>query len=388
MKNSNKLLSLNWNICNTAKPALALQTGITAQTIYQNLTTWRMDGMLFHYIGPAEKETNGYDGIGEIKGNFFIISNMPRPYSDTTRPLMGGLVDWSYCTAGNTKLIKWYPDYSVPGTSFTLYSNANTVTETENEVGDVPPGTSYLLYDPDAFYFTPSTTENKFVCGKLEVNNIMVASLGVAHAPWPEDHYTKTSAKISVPDVSYNKIIKGFNKDETHGKDADSLGGLIHVSSEALDTSGNYRSNIDAIQRRCLFQWGHPVGLWMCDTTAESMGDFRPHIRARNILGGSGNVAALPGLVISSMTEGSFVDIWSNNTTKRWSYTCPAGGIASPTLIQWDDGTGDGAFGDKLEIDGDDYDELQIYYSAASPGDEILINTIALFEDQTGLSGG
>lgn len=390
MKNQTKLPSINWVRCNTAKPALA-STGISIQQAYQCLTTWRMDGMLAQYVGPPDVTING--GVQEAynTNKFFIIGNMPPLNHDTFpgRPLMAGISTWLGCTTVTAKFIKWRPDFDNAGTEFTLLNIASPAPSNNATYGDVASGETILLYDHDGFYFQSTSTENDFQCGLLTCENMMVAALGVAHAPWPEDTLEREEVICTPGDVSFNKVIKGYDPDDADCNEGNSLGGLFHIIAEPQDAI-EYHTTVEHVTRRCLFQWCHPVCLWADQTEANLFGNFTFRVRARNLFDQTGGVLpVMPGLVVSKMGEDDVLRYESVTTGYYWEYTA-SGDISAPTLIQWDDGIGytsmAGSYGDYLGIDDDGYDEVLISYTASDAAHELELNTVALFEGQTDIN--
>jgi hypothetical protein len=130
------------------------------------------------------------------------------------------------------------------------------------------------------FYYVPPS-DGGFCVGKLTTSNIQTCALGI----W------------SMPDVALSADQKILSEEELLPKT--SIFGYgpsakqqdIGRVYDLVGYAGNdYDDSIEAMTRRCLFQWGHPVGYYATGSLSQTgmFGGTTIKIKPRNLKGGTG----------------------------------------------------------------------------------------------------
>jgi hypothetical protein len=325
-----------------------------------------MQNQIVSYVGYPERYVNG--AYEDADCNHYIIYCNPTRQDGVDRQLYGLYIpyeiDETQLVAHSEKYINWYPDYT-SGTNATLFTRPSSVWGSDATIAKRAKGCIELQ---TGFTYPGCPCPSLFGAGKLTTYNLLPAALGVFE--WPTS-LTEEQLAVYQRDVDSGQIIRGYEANE-----AQSLGMLAHMTGDGTHLT----EYVERMTRRCLFQFPHPVGIYI----AGGEGGFSGNIfgargvtlktRTRNLCGDSAGVqACFPALVYSLGEEGCSITYTSAATTDTWTYNQTAW-QASPHLVGSVDDTVDTL---DTHIDGDDY----ITISAVVPaGEELLIHTVSLWE--------
>lgn len=368
-----------------AKPALSEATGQATQKIWSYLTQWHANSIAFQYTGPPDPEINGAIYWADVDGDpihrqgyifkseFYVIFKTANKKDDGTRKLGMTFIGWNtreVCPINDETLqdpyMKWTPDYLLP-LAFEEIINQPASNENDNATYGDEAGPSYTFHEarPGTFRYNPNN--GGYRCGILTVEQIMVANLMIWETPSLK--FSDDNAECTPSDVSRGEIIRGYNT-----TDMASFGGLIHMMGTGED---DQHSSIENTTRRTLFQWGHPVCIYIAPgTTAQNIfGHFTIPVKVRNLTETTlTSQVTHPAMVIKGGGPNSSITFTStfagaNNTA---TYNLPAA-IGNWQLIEHLN------FGNNLNVKRSDMDYITITATTGA-GEELQIKTVALFE--------
>lgn len=392
----------------TSPVAIHSNNGLTGSILYSGLSGqdvlsarnfllyYRQQGPIFTFSGPPDTDTlnlltmtGSHSGLNldvDIKlGTYYIINRVPPTNCDIDRKYLLSFTEWLSTETDNDKTIKWYKDYTSVSYSVTLmisrmndalpccqsYLPLDRAWWTTGAVD-----TSYLVYlaprrvgPLDLSMSYKPDANGGFVCGKISTTGIQMAALSII--AMPENIYLQDErAEMNAYNIASGEIIQGYDPDaKVH-----SLGKIIHDMGN--DLAGYDADTIEAITRPVYFQWGHPVGVWLSNTTGHDnvFGSFTFRIWDRNIRrNGSGYTYATPAFVIKG-TQGAEIKYESVKTGSSYTKVLGAG-VTSAKLYY----AGDESFKVFDRSDGTGYDDIIITAKAATANDEIIIYTVGLF---------
>lgn len=368
LKHRNKGPWADWRRCYTGRPPLAYESGQRWQQQWQYLTQWAFHGPDFMYCGPPDATINGAPGSETQK--FYPIFMTPLCVDGEDRQLGLLLQPWDFDSSDGTPQIKWYPDYTDTGTSSTIYTGAGVDVDDEASYGDPARPSIIERYD-DLTYTPPGSSTYACRACILEVVQIHIAALTLWHLP---RELSASQVKPQLGHFAHGQVIRGRGDATTNYHN---LGALAYYIG---DGSRDFES-VENLTRRTLFQWGHPISQYWgltARTDQNIFGGFQFRFKLRNLLEKtSGDLACYPAMVVQggdSTDSIKYTTTTDGGGTDTWTYTFPAGGHATPTLILPSDG-------DNNDIDCDLTDvvtcKIEITKDAST---EINIHTVALFE--------
>ena len=360
------------------EPPSSKGIGYPAAKSFQYLNNWAQNGQIFTYSGPPDYTMNSDVAVDS---NFYIVLHGP-PLTDgsqANRRLGGYLLPWRYKAQTGAEFGEYVADVQVkwtpPGDS--QVDLIDIVAEFQPWTGTSTKGYGQRLntgrangfeLGTDNFYYTPDST-NRFSYGVLYTEGICPAALGVWTMPIP--NISTTNEQIQLKNFGPGRCIRGYT-----GDDRQSVGDLIHRMGME-DWDEDYVMNN---ARRCLFQWGHPVGVYTASTSyVEMFSSARYRVTSQNVMGSSsGTVDAYPAIVASatnaSVSNPGYVKLSSTTGADTWEVEITGDSVA---LYDYSD-----ASNDKLAIDSDATDSIKVEMKAPTGGSgELLLRTISLWED-------
>lgn len=367
MGHQRKPIFLDEEYAYIGRPPSSARVGYPSYRLYQYIKNWLSQQQIFIYT--ATKGSTDTDDT-DTDGTFYVIMhNAPKnDASNPTRQLGGKLIPWKcepdYAGGSVTKpvRIKWYP--TLAASAETLVS-CNTVVP----VGTIPgPDTGWELStteDAD-FDYTPDGSGN-WVAGKLTTENIKTSTLGI----WtmPDWSLTDVQSDIFVDYYAPGNYLKGA---VTGGH----IGELIH--DLYLEGSGGWDD--DTVERqatRCLFQWGHPIGVWSDQNSYYDLGPsgttYRISIPDYYSFYGS-EIEIYPTVVCSATNasggDPAYVKLHSTGGNDNWELEITSDAVA---LYDYTDASND-TLSAQTGVD----ETFSIDIMAPSGG-EILLHTVALW---------
>jgi hypothetical protein len=134
---------------------------------------------------------------------------------------------------------------------------------------------------------------------------------------------------------------------------------------------------------RCLFQTTYPKGAFVgsAGTPAPFQSDassnpLRYKVTPRNLQKSSSPVECDVAIVVNTATAGDTIEMVSSTAGDTWTYTVPAGGIATPTAITTANGSGGGTGGGLLVAAAGDLATVR------AQGADVHCNTFSLWEGE------
>jgi len=246
------------------EPPISKDIGIALAQNFHYLNCWQQAGQIFTYTAPALDPDHGDQsgsGLTYVDGDYYIILYSP-PKIDTAHPtrcLQGAFLPWSRYTDhahdgtfDAHPTITWTPSGGAAQTLYESYGDDNT--ESVNLAADkrLSWGDLKLLGGRAVFTWTPDAAGG-FTYGKLSTREIRTASLTVWEGP--DTTLTDTQAQFDLAKLAPGHAIRGY----TTTASLNSLGNLVErLGRSSLTYDGIWQTG----KRRCLFQWGHPVGVW------------------------------------------------------------------------------------------------------------------------------
>jgi hypothetical protein len=251
------------------KPALSGSIGRKSNALLRYLNQWHQNGQVFVYAASLANEmfTHQTDHPFDVH-NFYPITWAPERADSSDRQLNGILFPWKITDneAGNEWSVKWAQS---AGSLSTLKSGvidgADIGTLNFQPYYYTIGGTysrdrqkSFFIELQNGFDYTPDASGGP-VWGQLQANNIEVMSLGI----WAGPHPTLDEDDVDVldSDISPGRPVRGYNS-LTRG----SIGTVIHAIGEG-HTGGETYDTVAACTRKCLFGWGHPIGVYSDDSS-------------------------------------------------------------------------------------------------------------------------
>jgi hypothetical protein len=228
----------------------------------------------------------------------------------------------------------------------------------------------------DNFFYVPPS-DGGFCAGKLTTRNIQTAALGI----WsmPDEDLTLDQKALSEVDVLPKTSIFGYGP-SVNRKDIGQVYDLIGFDDN------DYEDSIEAMTRRCIFQWGHPVGIYVNTGTVYLFGQLEIVIAHRNLKGSSyptvtdKNILTAMVVTTTNCSGGAPVTITVTSThpvvprTRTWTITS---NLTAQLLTDADNTVGT-PISSRPNTTFADY----IFVTAAtSGGSEVLIHTFSLWED-------
>jgi hypothetical protein len=365
----------------TGKLPSATNIGMRTSQLWENLAYYRQSANVFAYSGPPEGSINGLGSDNEYHADFYVVTFSPQTYADKKRYLTGIIQPWQIDVAAGNPIVKWYPNYS-SGTNYTLwdsYAGPSTYKSVYSDKSFAP----LIGLASDNFSYSPASG-NSFVCGKLHMDYLQVAGIGLSHVPVKPSEMYDANTAIDPVNFAENQHIVGF---AIRGGDFTdkSLGALIYRvgpssfaesgHADTLDDGENYNASV--VTSRALVSWGHPVGVFLLGGpgATDVFGNFRFRFRTRDIYQPSGSLRYVRGhyaVVASGGAAGTEITLTvtrADTTSDTVTHTL-SGALASPTML-----TG-GASGN-LDLQPGALHEMRVQVTT---GADAYIHTVALFE--------
>ncbi|MCP4677737.1 MAG: hypothetical protein GY854_19910 [Deltaproteobacteria bacterium] len=334
-----------------------------------------MNYQLFSFSGPPD---SNYNVAHSGTGHFYPILHAP-PRADTSaanklRRIDGVGQAWRITNSNEfgSPAIKWQQNGK---SQYTIYegnvtSGASATYGDTLRTGDRPGKGQIELFHPDFSYEPDSSGE--WTWGDIEYNNIMFAAFGLW--PGPDINLTDDNAQILDNAMAVGRAIRGYDATDTQP----SLGTLIHL----IGTTAMTHDSLIGNTKRCLFQCGHPAGVWTDSTSYKTIQpeDALHKVYPRNLLNETtGNyITGYPACVVtvSGAGEGdpACIRYEIHEADGSWLENAIATTESNTTqLLVPDD------FDDTLRVDAPGaYVLVKI---KAPEGGEITIHTWSLWED-------
>lgn len=250
--------------CHIGKDPSATYFGDPAQAAFTHLQNWRQNGQLFTYSGPPDDAMNdtpgtAFDNTDTVDGNFYVIlQGTDKNDSMTTRMLGGALLPWKYNAWYNTGTNDWDDEVSIKWTPSGLSTQTLHIEYSESprfsDMGYHTPLDPFVQpwdISTTDFYYSPTTD---YQYGTLATTGIQTAALGIWTMPDVSLSYAQAIFRAASGHsyIAPGRAIRGYT-----GTGEPSLGDMIHyIGDTARSDSINWNT------QRCLFQWGHPVGVY------------------------------------------------------------------------------------------------------------------------------
>ena len=264
--------------CYIGKPPSAPYFGEPIMSSFQYLNNWSQNGQLFTYSGPPDDQMN--DAPGQ-DGTFYIILQGADKADDSAsndhRQLGGALLPWKYDAEQLTS--QWTSEVSISwehdGAAADLHYEQSVANsgQSSNYFNDLTSWNDPIKLYGNDFVYTPAAD---YSMGKLVTTGIQTAALGVLTMP---DPVMSPAQSVFFADngnhayIAPDRAIRGYT-----GTGDPSLGTMIHLVG---DTSRN--DDLVWNTQRCLFQWGHPRGVWSdTDSYTELATDARYKLIPQN----------------------------------------------------------------------------------------------------------
>jgi hypothetical protein len=252
---------VNEDYCRIGQPPLADKTALPLNRSYRYLNNFHQSGNLFTYSTGID-DTYG-DDIGSTEnGSFIVIFGGWNKADSGNRSLEGRLIPWFYEPTASVQdvLVTWQQR---AGSLQTLYTSQNSM-----QSGDKVSRRGFLLKSKwttsgaELFEYTPAAA-GLWDYGTLVTKGIHTASLGIWAAP--DVWLSSAQAIVDNERLMTGEVIRGINS--TSGKE--SIGDL-------LERVGKDSVAADALLHnatRCVWQWGHPAGVYTDVNSYQQMGD-------------------------------------------------------------------------------------------------------------------
>ena len=337
----------------------AYQTVVSTNTEYRITGYARGDGNNIPWISQAADFI--WVGSYSDKWQYFDVSFTSDSYSDFVA-LRGNYVGFvqngnEFVEFDNVQL--WEVDYDYSG----------------KQLADGKRTTIYLgngaykddfVYEPDIY--------GGFVAGKLRTTNIQTAALGI----WsmPDIELTDEQVVVSETNMLPDKPILGYD-----GNNPTSIGDIYNL----IGYTGYGRDDhCEQNTQRCMFQWGHPVGVWINSTSYVSIFDRYIPINYRNMRRLILQEKAIQTAMVITTTGCSpstpvFIEIrnsWPDATQKTRTWQIESNLTAQ--LLTDDDNLETNPLTVKPE-EPDQTDSIY-FYAKVTSGAELIIHTISLWE--------
>jgi len=284
--------------------------GLTLTNEYRITGYARSDGESIPFV--SQDGTNSILWIGTNKNTAWQYFDVPFTAVQTYIALRGGYQHFGTTTQSTGKEQIWFDNVEVWEVDHD-YSSWKLQDKSMKRIV-LGNGAAY-----DDFYYVPPS-DGGFCVGQLTTKNIQAASLGI----WslPDNDLTLAQKAVSETELLPKTSILGYGPSD---KPAD-IGRIYDL----VGFSGNdYDDSIECMTRRCLFQWGHPVGHYATGSSSAiaMFGAMPIRIKPRNLKGQTGTNTVNVDMAIVITTIGAAVGssielaIASSGGTRTFSYT-------------------------------------------------------------------
>jgi hypothetical protein len=332
------------------------RVGLRVAGQYTNQVNYHFGHPIFTFSGPADATYN------EDTGFFYVILSGPEK-EDTSEPdrrLCIAFMNWPNFDSSNDSKIRWQaPD---DGSPTDIHVNAATSSSetwdySDTEFGEFMVKTTDV--NGDNIVWTPDGT-NEFRLGKIVNSYYLVAALTVFEIP--DNPLTDDQKHLLPTSFAPGRVIDSTNL------------------SEAIEKVGDGDDHVESVERitRRTWQWGHPSGIWVEETSYTNVfGSLTIKMRGRELTSAT-TCKVRPAFVITADGQGDTVThyIKVTNVTKTQSWTWSSTADFTTEIIDYTDGSP--ATGIDLDCDVTDVFEIEGYTSNATY--PLIIHTAALFE--------
>lgn len=343
---------------------------------FQYLNNYAQNGQIFTYSGPPDDALN--DAPGQ-DGTFYVIlqGSDKADTANAARQLGGALLPWRYDAEQLTTdwsgevSISWEHDAAAADVHYR--QNVSTLSGSDNYFNDLTEWNSPIPLKGPNFKYTPAAD---YSVGELVTSGIQTAALGIWTMP---DEKLEADQAVFYSDeahafIAADRAIRGYT-----GTGEPSLGTLIHLV-------GDTARNDDLLwnTQRCLFQWGHPLGVYTASSSyVEMCTDARYALRPQNYREQaypSEYVTLHPNIVATSVgadvgnkayvrlrifdSTPALIDTWTVEFYDN-----------APTLYKYSDGSG----ADGISTIPHEASFLKVEMQAPTSG-ELILHTIAIWQ--------
>jgi hypothetical protein len=227
----------------------------------QYMQHWNQNLNLFNYSAPPDEAH--CDDMGTTKRGFYYIILQSPLNSAHKRYLNGVILPWRYGSIwGDGSYDQpcraiWYPPES-PSVGYDVwgpaYIEADDLSDSTMAGGEYLKSFAPLEMGGEAFQYHP--TDGAFQYGILQTHGIMTAAMSIWPSPAPA--LSDADAVFEQQDIGPGTAIRGYDA----GNEIPSLGRMMHQIGDITPTNDTVAQSI----RRCLFQSGHPFGIWTDST--------------------------------------------------------------------------------------------------------------------------
>lgn len=266
----------------------AANTGRSLVASERYLRSWQKGLNWFTYSAPPHPSIAG---SGDFDGLFHIILWSPtRTDTSKTNRLCGMAIPWSYSSTGD---ILWKE--GLAGSYASVVPSGLSYDGMTMNYG-ARLSTPYIveLYHEDFDWTPPSGgSEGDFDWGVLKTENMTLAALCIG--PAPDDDLTDDQAVHHTSHFAPGKAIRGYDD----GTEVPSIGTMIEYM-KAEDETTMSEDRTDEATRRCLFQSGHPGGIYKGASAGvyEDISDGVILVQPRNLGGYKTDITCYPACVV------------------------------------------------------------------------------------------
>jgi hypothetical protein len=284
--------------------------GLTLTNEYRITGYARSDGESIPFV--SQDGTNSVLWVGSNKSGAWQYFDVPFTAVQTYIALRGGYQHFGTTTQSTGNEQVWFDNVEVwevdhDYSSWKLHDKSMQKIILGN-------GAAY-----DDFYYVPPS-DGGFCVGQLTTKNIQAASLGI----WslPDNDLTLAQKAVRETELLPKTSILGYGPSN---KPAD-IGRIYDLMGFA---GNDYDDSVECMTRRCLFQWGHPVGHYATGSASgiAMFGAMPIKVKPRNLKGQTGTNTVNVDMAIVITTIGAAVGssielaIASSGGTRTFSYT-------------------------------------------------------------------
>jgi hypothetical protein len=316
----------------------------------------------FAYSGPPDASYNPRNG------NFYPIFRKPNPLGSTsTREYQIEILCWRGCLSEVDQAIEWYRDIDDVAVESVLFSKTIDTGENGDTWGDRAKGEYFSRGVTVDSAPSDDNTTMSFTASRIETTNIKLAAMSI----WED------ARKSYIESLQIEREWHNAPGSPIHGDNETAYPELGRLYSHTVVDGSMSQDSVEAATRRCLFQWGHPAGVWSDQNAFRQLiGSFVWPVFTRNLIRCATNstlpVVLVPACVVTCDED---AEIKYTIGTSTWTWTAPAT-YATPTLIH-----GSSFTGDCLEAATGDLETRYCTIEIKAPsGGEILVHTVSLWE--------
>ena len=325
--------------CHIGEPPRAVETGASLIMQYHYMYNWLQQGAWYMGSWPGGNVQNALT-TGEGNIHVPMWGDEPKDAGEADRHLAAVLLPWQqepdFSTgAQDPGEIYWSQE---GGAETKIWDKDQVIPHDGDLISPIEEIKPILLYSDD-FMYTPDGS-NDWTWGTLRYTGLQLAAACVWPAPLPS--LTDAEAYYLRKWFDSNRPIAGYEA-------ANGIPGLGEF--QLFET---YKSDIfggvEYMSRRCLFSWGHPVGVWASNAAHSAWttifgGSAIPMVTCHNPQEDTTDAECYPFVVYSTDnvddSNQAYIRIASEQTGDQWDLTLgtgdDTGGLGTVAVAQHDD---------------------------------------------------